>query len=237
MDLKTPIYQVIENDIKEKLKSGVLTQGDMIPSENELKEEYSVSRMTVRQALNNLVNEGYLFRHKGKGTFVNTLKIEKKIQGLLGFSEEMRRMNRKVSNKIISIQSLLADDEVAAKLFLNNEEEVFLVERVRYGDKIPILFEKLYVPKRLFKDLNEKIMTGSFYNYIEEELKLKINYCIQTIEAKLANATVSELLEVPKQSPVLYITLNTYLDNGRPFEYVKSYYRADQYRFIQHAIR
>ena len=235
--MKTPIYQVIENDIKEKIKKGTLVQGDMIPSENELKDQYQVSRMTVRQALNNLVNEGYLFRHKGKGTFVNKFKIEKKIQGLLGFTEEMNRMNRRVSNKLISLNIIEANEEIAAKLFLNPNEEVYFVERVRYGDEIPVLFEQLYIPKQLFKTFDEDVMKTSFYNYVENELKLKINYCIQTIEAKLANERISELLETDKQSPVLYITLNTFLDNGRPFEYVKSYYRADQYRFIQHALR
>lgn len=235
--MKVPIYQVIENDIKDKIKEGILQQGDMIPSENELKVTYDVSRMTVRQALNNLVNEGYLYRHKGKGTFVNVNKIEKKIQGLLSFTEEMRRMNRTVSNRIISIQVQEATEEVSAKLFLNKGEEVYLVERVRYGDHIPVLFEQLYVPKKMFKEINEDIMQGSFYSYVEDVLQLKINYCIQNIEAKSANNQISELLEISKHSPVLYITLNTFLENGRPFEFVKSYYRADQYRFIQHAIR
>ncbi len=235
--MEKPIYQVIEKDIKEKINKGELQKGDMIQSENELKEIYHVSRMTVRQALNNLVNEGYLYRHKGKGTFVNHLKIEKKIQGLLGFSEEMKKMNRKVSNKIISIELLPADIEVSTKLFINQGDEVYLVERVRYGDDIPVLFERLYVPKNLFKAIDENIMQGSFYDYVEKDLQLKISYSIQTIEAKVADSKISELLEVQKQSPILYISLNTFLDNGRPFEYVKSYYRADQYRFIQHAMR
>ncbi|QVK17342.1 GntR family transcriptional regulator [Mycoplasmatota bacterium] len=232
-----PIYQVIENDIKHQIKNGLLQQGDMIPSENELKEKYNVSRMTVRQALNDLVNEGYVYKHKGKGTFVNSVKIDKKIQGLISFTEEMNQMNRKVTNKIISIDLIPADEEVSAKLFLNKDELVYLVERIRYGDDIPVLFEQLYVPYRLFKVINEDIMDGSFYQYIEEELHLKINYSIQTIEARLATNEIADYLGISKTAPVLHISLNSFLDNGRPFEYVKSYYRADQYRFIQHAVR
>jgi GntR family transcriptional regulator len=235
--MNEPVYRIIENDIKEKLKSGTLKEGDMIPSENELKDMYNVSRMTVRQALNNLVNEGYLYRHKGKGTFVNLTKIEKRIQGLLSFSEEMKRMNRMVKNKIISVETLEADDEVSAKLLLNKGELVYLVNRVRYADDIPVLFEQLYVPKNIVKELNEEIMSGSFYHYIERELKLKISYSIQNIEAKIATNKVTGYLEVTNGSPILFITLNSFLDNNRPFEYVKSYYRADQYRFVQHALR
>lgn len=235
--MKIPVYQVIEQDIKEKIQSGLLKHGDMIHSENELKEIYSVSRMTVRQALNNLVNEGYLYRHKGKGTFVNNSKIEKSIQGLVGFTEEMRQMNRKVSNRLISFEIIKADKEISEKLFLEEGDDVYMIERVRYGDKIPVLFEKLYLPKRVFKEIDASIMSSSFYQYIEGQLNYKISYCIQSVEAKSSDQRVSDYLEIPKSSPVLYLTRNTFLDRGFPFEYVKSYYRADQYRFIQHAAR
>lgn len=234
---KIPVYQIIENDIKEKINKGELRHGDMIHSENELKDLYSVSRMTVRQALNNLVNEGYLYRHKGKGTFVNNLKIEKRMQGLVGFTEEMRRMNKRVRSKVITFNTVKADDEIANKLFLQPGEEVFAIERVRYGEDIPVLFERLFIPKSLFKDMSLEVMETSFYDYVENQLSLKINYCIQTIEAKSSNPRVSEMLEIQKSSPVLYITRNTFLDRGFPFEYVKAYYRGDQYRFIQHSIR
>ena len=72
------MYQIIEQDIKYRIEEGILRNGDMIESENVLKEMYNVSRMTVRQALNNLVRDGYLYRHKGKGTFVNCDKLERK---------------------------------------------------------------------------------------------------------------------------------------------------------------
>lgn len=235
--MKTPVYQVIENDIKDKIQKGELKHGDMIHSENELKDMYFVSRMTVRQALNNLVNEGYLYRHKGKGTFVNNIKIEKKMQGLIGFTEEMRRMNKRVRSKIITFDTMKADDEIASKLFLKSGDDVYSIERIRYGDDIPVLFERLYIPVSIFKDMDQKIMESSFYEYIENQLNIKISYCIQTLEAKSSNPRVSEMLEIQKSSPVLFMTRNTFLDRGFPFEYVKAYYRADQYRFIQHSVR
>ncbi|MFH5881348.1 MAG: GntR family transcriptional regulator [Candidatus Izemoplasmataceae bacterium] len=235
--MKTPIYQVIENDLKNKIKRGELAQGDMIPSENELKDMYGISRMTVRQALNNLVNEGYIYRHKGKGTFVGTTKIEKKIQGLHSFTEQMKSMNRTVSNRLVSLDVIPADDEVAAKLFINKGDEVYCIKRVRYGDDIPVLYEELHVPKRIMKEVTEEMINGSFYHYLEHVLKLKLQYAIQSIEAKLPSTIIAQELGITKQSPVLFITLNTFLDSGRPIEYAKAYYRADQYRFIQHAFR
>jgi len=235
--MRVPSYQLIENEIKEKIKKFELKHGVKIPSENELKETYGVSRMTVRQALNNLVNDGFLYRHRGKGTFVNHTKMEKRIQGLLSFTEEMQLMNRKVTNKVASFQLMQASEEVAAKLFLNKNEEVYRVERVRSADGIPVLYETLYLPRRIFKDLTEQIIKESLYNYIEKTLKMSINFSIQSIEAVNADETVSNYLGLDYGSAVLHITLNTFLDNGHPFEYVTSYYRADQYRFIQHAFR
>ncbi len=233
----TPIYKVIETDIKAKINQGELKSGDLVPSENELKDQYNVSRMTVRQALNNLVNEGYLYRHKGKGTFISQRKIEKNIHGVRSFTEEMTATGRKVLNKIISFENIEASIEIADKLFLNPKDEIIYIERVRYGNDIPVLFEQLYIPAKLFKSITKENLLGSFYHYIEHELGMQISYCIQSIEAISADSKVSVALEVNKNVPTLLIVRNTFLSNGRPFEYVKSYYRADQYKFVQHAIK
>ena len=224
----TPIYKVIESDIKTKINQGELKSGDLVPSENELKDQYNVSRMTVRQALNNLVNEGYLYRHKGKGTFISQRKIEKNIHGVRSFTEEMAATGRKVSNKIISFEYIEASQEIADKLFLNEKDEVIFIERVRYGNDIPA---------KLFKTITKENLTGSFYQYMEHELGMQISHCIQSIEAISADSKVSIALEVNKNVPTLLIVRNTFLSNGRPFEYVRSYYRADQYKFVQHAIK
>lgn len=231
------IYQKIENDIKQKITDGNLNHGDKIDSENELKKMYTVSRSTVRHALNNLVNEGYLYRHKGKGTFVNSGKIKKKMQGLLSFTEEMKKMNKKVYNKIITFHLEKANEEVSKKLFLNAGEEVYMVERIRHGNGIPVLFEKMYIPKHNFENLNKEIMESSFYEYVEKTLNNKISYCVQTLEAINSDSRVSEFLKISEDTSVIYMTRSTFLDKGFPFEYVEAYYRSDQYVFIQHSVR
>ncbi|HPX71584.1 MAG TPA: GntR family transcriptional regulator [Acholeplasmataceae bacterium] len=232
-----PIYKKIENDIKESIQNGTFKKGDLLPSENVLKDKYNVSRMTVRQALTNLVNDGYLYRHKGKGTFVSQNKFEKKIHGVRSFTQEMSAIGKKVSSKILSFKKEEASKEIAEKLFLENKEEVFYIERVRYGDETPVLYEQLFIPANLFKTITEKDLKGSFYEYIEKKLGMDISYCFQSIEAVNADSKVSSILEVSKNSPKLLIVRNTFLSNGRPFEYVKSYYRADRYKFVQYAVK
>lgn len=235
--LQLPKYQVIELYIKDLIDSGELNQGDKIPSENQLCEIHNTSRMTVRQALNNLVIEGYLFKHKGRGTFVSKSKIEKNIQGVRGFTEEMESEGRKVKSVVKKFEIKEPSKEIKEKLFLNNGEQIIHVERIRYGDDTPVLFEELYLPYNIFEDLTKEEMEKSFYSYIENNTNYKISYCIQAIEAQTTSKEISKILETPKDMPVLTITRNTFLNNGRPFEYVVSTYRSDQYRFVQHAVR
>ena len=235
--MEKPVYQIIENDIKKQIKSKELKSGQIIPSENKLREKYNVSRMTVRQALNNLVTEGYLYKHKGKGTFVSQRKIEKNIFGLRGFTEEMQAIGRKVKSKVVNFKKVIPDDEIAQKLFLEANQEAFYIERIRFGDETPVLFEVLYVPCDLFKELTINDLNKSFYKYIEDNTAHRISHCFQIIEAKLSNKEIEKALELDNSSPILNIIRNSFLDNGRPFEYVISSYRADQYKFVQHAVK
>ena len=163
-------------------------------------------------------------------------KIEKNIHGVRSFTEEMESMNRKVTNKVIKFLITKATPEVAEKLFLKEDEEVVSVERVRYANEIPVLFEEMYIPYNLFKNICEDDLHHSFYNYINS-LGFHISHCIQSIEAVKTESKFSHLLEIAKSDPLLLIVRNSFLNSGRPFEYVKSYYRSDQYRFVQYSIK
>jgi len=235
--LQTPIYQKIENDIKTKIERNELKSGDIIPSENQLTQLYDVSRMTVRQALNNLVSDGYLYKHKGKGTFVSQRKIEKNIHGVRGFTEEMEDVGRVVKSEVVKFEKVLPPKHIADKLFLDHKHEAFYIERIRYADDVPVLFEVLYVPYDLFKDLTIEHMTHSFYDYIHKNTIYQISHCFQIIEAKPADSDIVTTLKVAEHTPVLSIIRNTFLNNGRPFEYVVATYRSDQYKFVQYAFK
>ncbi len=234
---KKNIYQIIEDDIKNSIKDGKLKNGDRIPSENELKDKYNVSRMTVRQAINNLVNQGLIYRHKGKGTFVCNMKIEKNIFGMQGFTEYMELNNKKVTNKVLSFELIKPEKKIYENLSLNENEFVYCIKRIRYANDIPILFEIMYLPYDLFKNLDINVFNNSFYNFIEKKLNLHIYYATQKIEAILAGKFKSEILEIKETDPLLYVKNISFLDSGRSVEYVESFYRADQYCFIQRSFR
>ncbi|MFU8792538.1 MAG: GntR family transcriptional regulator [Acholeplasmataceae bacterium] len=231
--MKTPIYQVIQTYLKNQIHSGELKHMDMIMSENELKGLFNVSRMTVRQALNNLVNEGYLYRQKGKGTFVKKQVDMNLIDGIQGFTEQMNQLGRVVSNRLISFDIVPSNSVISEKLFLKENTDVYTVQRVRYGDKIPIAVEKLYIPKKLFKSLDTNVFKHSFYQHVKE-LNFQMSHFTQTIKAIKADQRISDYLEIPQFSPILYTTKITYLTQGFPFEYVETFYRSDQYEIKQH---
>jgi GntR family transcriptional regulator len=227
-----PIYYQLEEYIKQQIENGTLKAEETIPSEREYAETYQISRMTVRQALNNLVSEGLLYRQKGRGTFVNKQKVEQELQGLTSFTEDMLTRGFKPGNRLISFEIIPADLQVAQRLKIAEHTPVYEMKRVRLADDLPMAFETTYVPANLIKGLTEEAITQSLYSYVEEKLGLVIMEASQQIDSSIAKDTETIHLEIEKGSPILLIRRTSYLEDGTPFEFVKSAYRADRYTFV-----
>ncbi|WP_318153050.1 GntR family transcriptional regulator [Metabacillus arenae] len=232
-----PIYHQIEEQIKAKIENGFLLPDDAIPSEREYAEKFGVSRMTVRQALNNLVNDGFLVRQKGRGTFVSKKKVEQKLQGLTSFTEDMQERGMKPSNKLVHFEIIPAIESVASQLDVPVHTPVYEVKRVRLADDIPMALETTYLPANLIKGLTDEIINRSLYQYIEGHLKLEIDQATQQLEASTARESESKLLEVEKGAPILLILRTSFLKDGTPYEFVRSAYRGDRYKFIHQMSR
>ena len=170
----SPIYHQLEEEIKGAIQSLELVPGEMIPSEKEYTEKYGISRMTVRQAISNLVNGGYLYRQRGKGTFVAEHKSEPPLQGLTNFTEDMISRGLKPSTRVISFTEVKADQELAAKLEVEaGRTAIFELERVRLADRLPMAYERLYIPKDHALDLTEEIAVSAIHDYVEKKVGLK----------------------------------------------------------------
>lgn len=227
-----PIYYQLEQGIKEMIEKGQLQPGEMIPSEREWAETYEISRMTVRQAINNLVNDGYLVRKRGKGTFVATKKIEQPLKGLTSFSEDMRARGMVPGTKLLAFHTVPAPLSFAKQLGIDEGEEIYEIRRIRLADGLPMALETAYVPCSLVPGLTEQNVSGSIYEFIEKKLGLAIRSATQILEASVARKLEEELLQMKEGAPVLLIQRNSYLQNGQPLEIVKSVYRADRYKFM-----
>ncbi|UOR10388.1 phosphonate metabolism transcriptional regulator PhnF [Halobacillus amylolyticus] len=232
-----PMYYQIEEEIKQRIAEDEYRAGDMIPSERELSETYEVSRMTVRQAITNMVNEGVLFREKGRGTFVADKKIEQPLQGMTSFTEDMKSRGMDASSKLLIFEKITAPFDIARKLQIDEKADVYKIQRIRYADQKPMAIETTFIPVAMLPGLSERVVQGSLYDYIERTKKLKIGKASQMIEATTADENQSSLLDVSALSAILHIERNSFLTDGTPFEVVKSSYRADRYKFISDIYR
>lgn len=226
-----PLYYQLEEQIKKSIESEELQPGDALPSERELSENYQISRMTVRQAITNLVNKGYLYREKGKGTFVSSQKFEQNLQGLTSFTEDMKARNLVPGSKLLHFEISPAIEEIKDWLSLEEEELIYKIKRLRLANDEPIAVETSFLPVKLIPRLTPDILGNSLYKYIEDELQLSIGHAAQTVEAAIVRDEDIKHLNVNKSVPVLLIQRETYLEDGTPLEIVKSSYRADRYKF------
>lgn len=233
MSSNIPMYQIIERDLRVAILEGRLKQGDLVPSETELSAKYKCTRMTVRQAINNLLVDGYIYRHKGRGTFVtfNKKEMDNDNQPFFSFTNEMKGIDAPVSTIVLNLEESTADEIIAERLQLKVGEPIYYVERLRHADNIPLAYERMYLPKSMYSDINEDIFRGSFHTYVQDKMHWKIRNCIRAIEARGVTKKVAELLHQKEGEPSLYMSSVTYLDNGRAFVYTRCYFHGEHFRF------
>ncbi|MCK4552442.1 MAG: GntR family transcriptional regulator, partial [Tenericutes bacterium] len=205
---KRPIYQIIEQDLRVAILEGRLKQGDLIPSETELCAEYGVARMTVRQAINNLLVDGYIYRHKGRGTFVtfNKKEIKKQDSSFLSFTNEMKLLDSPVKTRLLKKVKSVADEVTATRLQIKVGDPIYYIERLRLSEDMPLAFERLYLPYKMYDDISDEILSSSFYRYVQEDLKWRIRNCEYAIEARGVTKRVAEFLNQVEGEPALYLS-------------------------------
>jgi GntR family transcriptional regulator len=226
-----PLYFQIQRTLMDRIRSGDLSEGDPLPSEEELGRVYQVSRMTARQALHGLKINGYAVSQKGRGTFVTRPKLEKNIMHLRGFTEDMKHLGMEPSSKLLVQTVVNATAELAEKLKVEAEETVMRLRRLRLADGIPMALEDSYIPLRQFHGL-EKIsfLKRSLYSVLRENFGVRIAYADEVIEALPATREESELLTIPKKSSILSISRIIMTTEEVPIEFACSRYRGDRYR-------
>ena len=229
--MKVPVYIQIHNEIRKEIESGKWAVGERIPSERQLSQDFDVSRMTLRQAIQTLVDEGILQRQVGSGTYVASSKVQEKMSGTTSFTEITEEQGKKPSSKTVSYH--VADPSISEmeKLKLKDGDQVLRMERIRYADKQPICFEVATIPVTIVNSLNKKDITSSLYNALEEKAGLKLGNATQTVSAILASEKIANFLNVKRGSAVLRVRQVTTLDDNRPFEYVRSQYAGDRFEF------
>src|SRR5579859_919614 len=227
-----PLYHQLKEIMRARVQSGDWKPGSLIPSERELSESYGLSRMTARQAITDLVNEGVFYREQGKGTFVSQRKITQQLMSLTGFTDDMRARGQRPSAKVLSAAMAPADEGTAERLRITPGQPVFRLRRLRLADGEPLAIEVSQLNfKGCEKLVDEDLEQNSLYRLVETEYGLPLVEAEQELEAGLAGSEEAELLNIPVGSSVLFIRRTTYTDRNQPVEYAQSVYCGNKYTF------
>ncbi|MHC1750137.1 MAG: GntR family transcriptional regulator [Cellulosilyticaceae bacterium] len=231
MNNSAPKYIQIMVYYSEKIERKELREGDKIPGEEEIGRLFNVSRITVRNALNELARKDYIIKIQGKGSFVKTRKTGLQLNSLQGFSEEMISKGLKPSTKLEAIQIIEPDPEVAKLLQVDVNVKIYDLKRLRYADDTVMAIEHVRIPFFRCVNLDKHNLEQSLYSVFEKEYNLHIIRAKQSIEAGLINKSNAKLMNIRAGEPVLNIYRISYTENDIPLEYVESIYRGDCYKF------
>jgi GntR family transcriptional regulator len=227
-----PMYYQIRTHLLEAIENGTLKTGGRVPSERELTEQFSVSRMTVRQALSELESQGYLIRIQGKGTFVGSPKFEQPLTTLTSFTEEMRQRGLEPGATVLSSDELIAGAKLAGTLQILPTDSVYRFQRLRLANGEPMALENVHLSSQLCPGLIDiPLQNQSLYQVLAERYAIHLGLATQSLEAVAAGPYEAALLQVREGTPLLSIERLSRDQNDRPVEYVRSLYRGDRYRF------
>lgn len=239
-DLGVPLYHQIQHLIRHRIHSGVYRPGTQIPSEHDLCQELTVSRVTLREALRELVRERLLVKVQGKGTFVSSNPPTRLAPvRYTGFLEELQERVRKLRVTDVEVKQTPATPEIRSALQLNAAtSEVTLVRRLRHIDDDPFSYTLNYLPTEIGARIRVKdLYAHPLLKILQEDLKIPILRAHETIEAAPADPETARRLAIPVLYPVMHMTRLMYTTGDRPFELVDIYYRADKYHYSVNMVR
>jgi GntR family transcriptional regulator len=232
-DLPLPLYYQLKCAVRDAIDLGYWQAGEQLPNENKLAEDFGVSKITVRQALRQLADLGYVRREQGRGTFVSKPKLEQGPRDLTGFTEEMRRRRVTATSRVLEHSEAPADARVAEALELCPGEPVFVLKRLRMADGEPMGIQTAHVPAGLAPGLvGENFEHASLYEVLQTRYGLQAARARESHFAALAEPVAAELLGIACGSPVLAAERVTFLSTGKPLEYVESVMRGDRYSIV-----
>lgn len=226
-----PLYYQLAQALRDRVVRGEFRPGDAFPSERELCLTYGLSRMTVRQAVSELAQEGLVRRDRGRGTYVSRAKFVKRLSRLLGFTEEMRARGKSVSSRLLRLEAVPARSQVADMLQIAAGETVILVERLRLADNETVSVERSHLHFDGCNALLNRDLNGSLYKLLIEEFGRVPTRASEELEPGICDANEASILKIREGEPVMLVRRRTLDQSGNPFEYVESVCRGDSYVF------
>lgn len=229
-----PLYYQLKRIILDDIHSGCLRPGDSLPTEAELSVQFAISRSTVRQAMAELVHEGYLYRQKSKGTYVSLPKLSQKFaMSIQSYQDEMKRLGVEPRTDVLRLQVIPAAEAAAQSLGLSVGEKLVELVRLRYANGDPLVVVNTCLPHDLCAALLEHDFTReSLYEVLGRNEQTRVVRVRRIIEADTATAWDSRYLDIATGFAVQQFRTVGYNVQDRPVEYSVARYRGDRNQFV-----
>lgn len=224
-----PYYIQIYNEIRKRIVSKVYLPNQPIPSENELVNEFGVTRATVRNAIKRLQNEGLIVTEKGRGSYVNQPKIEQSLFKFYSFGRDYSEFNK---NSVLLGVNNIYDVEIQNALNLTGNQRIKQITRIRKLDNIPVIVEDSYIPASIVPDIEIYDLENiSIYDLLENNYGYHISRAKEFLDTCITDSYYSGLLEIDTGKPVFIIKRITYDLSDKPIEFRVSVIRSDKFTF------
>ncbi|MFI7005492.1 GntR family transcriptional regulator [Streptomyces sp. NPDC050145] len=224
-----PLYFQFAQQLQQLIENGELPPGTRLTNEIDMADQFGLSRPTMRQAMQHLVDKGLLARKRGVGTQVVTNRIRRHVE-FSSLYEDLERDARSPRTTVLSIGTVSADAQVAAALRVEAGEGVLRVERLRFADDEPIALLTNHLPAGLLDLSEEALAEGGLYQLLRR-CGIALSTAEQTIGARKATATEAKLLGESRGATLLTMSRVAYDGAGRPVEFGSHVYRASRYSF------
>ncbi len=222
-----PIHAQIKDFLLSQIKSGRYKPGGRLPTEQELTQEFQTSKSPVRQALDALRVEGYIYRHPGRGTFVSSAP-RGEANWTIGSIEDVIGLGEKTKFHLLDFAPCPASEELLRVFNVKGEKTFFRIQGVRLLDDKPLYYLDFYLRKRVARQLQKRdVLNSPVIVALEKKLHLRLSKCVQIISASLADSKLSRYLKIPNKSPILCIERVYYTYNDEVIQWARSFWRAD----------
>ncbi len=228
-----PLYLQLKNTIKELIDNGEIAKGEKILSEKELCEKYQVSRITVRNALSELENEGYLIKKQGKGSYATKPKIFRPLVDSIGFTESCKKAGLESVSVVLKREILPMNDLMQQSLILDNNDKIIYIQRLRYAGGEPLMLENNYYSYNKYEFLMHEALTVSLYELLESK-GIVCNQSLKTIiTVTTAKGDIAQLLQVSLGAPLFVMDGVMGDSQGQPVHYSVQYVVGEKYSFVR----
>jgi DNA-binding GntR family transcriptional regulator len=228
-------YMIIYEWLSEQIVSKKFLVGDKIPNENELAAMFGVHRMTVRQAINRLVDDHFLVRKRGKGTFLLSVQrpvLTRTLETISSYHDDIVKAGLWPSYKKLDGRIIQADADLATKLGLVVGADVVSLRRIMLASEIPLVLEESYLPADLFPNILNLSLEENLYNLMVSEFNMRLDCARTEIGAVMPTLEERHLLKLIESCPCLWVEGVVYNESGRIVEFSRALCRGDKYRFV-----